>query len=1102
MTLTPTHSSQVLTATVIAGFDGAVLATTLLPDGRVLVGGAFTTYNRVACGKIVRLNTDGTLDTSFAMDGTGLDGSVRTIVVEPIAARPNNPKILAGGNFTRYNGANCAPVVRLHTNGRRDVSFNIASSDLSGTINAIAVQPDSLILVGGYSSPDIVTRLSKTGVREQNFQTNFTIYTNSYVTGLAVLPNQDILVAGLLTIRATAFTDSYGYTLAVIRPTTNLSFGVDFVRGFALPGDSDGPSPLIVAKSFGAQITAPIGATALTVKGDSILVARYATFPSSGSAPFVGQFNYVYHFSVAGVQRGSYNTGGGTVSALGFHRNGKILLGGSFTPSGGTAPTYLARLNANATRDNTFPSSVPNGQVRALAVQADAKVIIGGDFTSVGSALSDRSARLTPTGALDPTTGVLVSGATYSWSRNGSLLTATANPLRVTTSGIYTATATIGSQSATSNAVTVVDTRRLIIEPSTAASTAARDTFNTIIVKAGGVGKLTGNVTIYDTVLVKRGGTLRLGANLVMSGASSSKFMIEPGATLSVGDPAGITTSGQTGAVRTATRSFADSSSYVYTGIGTQVTGNALPALVRNLTDSTTQAGATLSLSRAISVSQVLTIASANDFNLNNQPLRLPSSASGTALVVNSSTGGAAGGTATMERYIDQTFNPGRGARYYSSPVSGATVGSFAAMPTFVNASTYDPTRLNTATATISSGLAPVATNASLAVGQGYAVNIAASDKVSFSGALTSGPQTLALTRTNTGQIPRASNAGWNLVGNPYPSPLDWSRVTGADRPNLDAAIYTYVSTGPTTGFYTTYVNGWGDTPIIAAGQSFFVRVSDNQSSASLALDNRQRVTSYASQAAFNRFSSNGNGVALSFSRPPGGTGGGKPPTVIYEDALAVPNAAGFSPNTDAYRIPSTDSLSLSISAPAPEDELSIKALRTIPTNATTRIPLTARVLKRGNYTIQPIIVQVPTGLSAFLDDDSTGTSVNLSRPPATWPNYAFRRANVPITGRFVLRFGPTVATATNAQQALRGIALYPNPAHSQVVVQVPAVPGASQLRATLLNELGQVVGRQDAPLAAAGTRMLLNVQGLAPGVYAVRLQTGSASVVQRLIIE
>jgi len=82
---------------------------------------------------------------------------------------------------------------------------------------------------------------------------------------------------------------------------------------------------------------------------------------------------------------------------------------------------------------------------------------------------------------------------------------------------------------------------------------------------------------------------------------------------------------------------------------------------------------------------------------------------------------------------------------------------------------------------------------------------------VDFTGEVNTGDISPALTYTNTGV---ADNDGWNLVGNPYPSPINWANVT---RTNLSQFYYIY---NPQTGSYVAK-NGNQE---IASGQAFFVQ--------------------------------------------------------------------------------------------------------------------------------------------------------------------------------------------------------------------------------------------------------------------------------------
>jgi MBG domain-containing protein/YDG domain-containing protein/concanavalin A-like lectin/glucanase superfamily protein/uncharacterized protein DUF2341 len=118
---------------------------------------------------------------------------------------------------------------------------------------------------------------------------------------------------------------------------------------------------------------------------------------------------------------------------------------------------------------------------------------------------------------------------------------------------------------------------------------------------------------------VNSGSILMTGTNLVGNGSTGS-FTSSAGATLGIGDPSGITTSGATGNIRvTGTRSFSTGASYIYNGTAAQVTGNGLPATVNNLTVNNS---ASVTLTAAVTVNGTLTLSSgilaaaANQVNL------------------------------------------------------------------------------------------------------------------------------------------------------------------------------------------------------------------------------------------------------------------------------------------------------------------------------------------------------------------------------------------------------------------------------------------------------------------------------------------------------
>jgi len=124
-----------------SGADGTVLTTALQPDGKVIIGGFFTTYNGTARNRIARLNADGSLDATFN-PGSGASHTVRTIALQP------DGKVIIGGNFTTYNGTARARMARLNADGSLDATFN-PGLGADGTVRTIALQPDGKVIIGG-----------------------------------------------------------------------------------------------------------------------------------------------------------------------------------------------------------------------------------------------------------------------------------------------------------------------------------------------------------------------------------------------------------------------------------------------------------------------------------------------------------------------------------------------------------------------------------------------------------------------------------------------------------------------------------------------------------------------------------------------------------------------------------------------------------------------------------------------------------------------------------------------------------------------------------------------------------------------------------------
>ena len=148
-----------------SGANSNVEYLALQSDGKVLIGGAFTNFNRTARIRIARLNGDGSLDAGFDA-GLGANDSVFSVAVQ------SDGKVLIGGWFTNVNGTTRNFVARLNSDGTLDASFDPGANN---TVYSVAVQSDGKILIGGDfsmvkgTSRNRITRLNSDGSLDGGF---------------------------------------------------------------------------------------------------------------------------------------------------------------------------------------------------------------------------------------------------------------------------------------------------------------------------------------------------------------------------------------------------------------------------------------------------------------------------------------------------------------------------------------------------------------------------------------------------------------------------------------------------------------------------------------------------------------------------------------------------------------------------------------------------------------------------------------------------------------------------------------------------------------------------------------------------------------------
>ncbi|MCF4101534.1 T9SS type A sorting domain-containing protein [Gillisia sp. M10.2A] len=391
--------------------------------------------------------------------------------------------------------------------------------------------------------------------------------------------------------------------------------------------------------------------------------------------------------------------------------------------------------------------------------------------------------------------------------------------------------------------------------------------------------------------------------------------------------------------------------------------------------------------------------------------LKLISDAVQTALIDGSGNGQVLG-TVTMQRYLDSSF----GYKYFSSPFSNSVVGDFGAFmdltETFPTFYYYDENRQDSENRDATGWESYTGESNPIGVFQGYAINFGSATSpitVEISGEVNNGNQATSLISHN-----RTYTKGFNLIGNPYPSPIDWN-ASGWDKSGVDDAIYFFTAgnTNRYTGSYSSYVNGVQSvdglsSSIIPSMQGFFVHVKDSP------VDSYpvNHVLSATNQVRVNNFSQPFLKVAERESRPLIRLIANFENTissdalVIYFDQLAKKEFQG---DLDALKLFNTDSeIPNFYSISKDNKQLSINAISDFSQNNYEKIPLGIAIEKEGWAYIQlKDLKNVSSSLNVYLIDSEKRIGQNLSENP----KYKFYSKSGENNKRFSLLFSYTPMT-------------------------------------------------------------------------------------------
>jgi uncharacterized delta-60 repeat protein len=381
--------------------NGNVSRVLVQPDGKILICGSFTSTLGELRQRLSRLNADGTVDPTFAnpvVSGAG-NPNVERMVLQP------DGKIVIGGNFTSVGGKAHAYIARVNANGSVDTTFKAPTpGDLPDTnVYALAVLPSGKIIVGGQFtkftvngvaySRQRVARLNADGSLDKNY---LPAGTNGIVRSVITEPGGNILIGGKFNqvgaltrsniARLTAFAGNVDgafeanasaevYDLE-LEPDGKIIVGGNFAeinfvsRNRIARLNTDGT----VDKSFAdANPNASVRTVAVQADGKVLLGGLFAQVGAGGP-------KVIARVNSDGTLDSSFNPQvNGAVTDIALQPDGKVMIAGLFNTVENQPRERVARLFGNADGggggsngggSNDGPKPTPADALNVSAVKA------------------------------------------------------------------------------------------------------------------------------------------------------------------------------------------------------------------------------------------------------------------------------------------------------------------------------------------------------------------------------------------------------------------------------------------------------------------------------------------------------------------------------------------------------------------------------------------------------------------------------------------------------------------------------------------------------------------------------------------------------------
>ena len=474
-----------------------------------------------------------------------------------------------------------------------------------------------------------------------------------------------------------------------------------------------------------------------------------------------------------------------------------------------------------------------------------------------------------------------------------------------------------------------------------------------------------------------------------------------------------------------------------------------------------------------------------NTSTLNTSSLNIESNATngtGTFVDRNANGGLTVSGTTTVQQYLTGVAAKGSGRQwwYVSSPVSGALSGVFS--PSGANnLGYYDETLATPAYVPITDDITP------LEVGRGYLAQLKSNNTYLYSGTLNNGTVSLTPTRTGT----TASARGFNLIGNPYPSYLNW-KSADITKTNLRPTIWfrtLFKNSANGTMVFDTYdgITGTGNgatgvvSEYIPPMQGFWVKVATDNKAASLVFKNTARSHQNVSTNLIKAPSLKNDEFQILRLKVKADITGDE--TIVVGNAGATDDYDDF----DSEKISNDDPSVPEIYTVASGRELVINHLNSITTDKT--LALGFRPGQAGTFTLEATQLD-NINTRVILLDKLKNTEQELT----AGTSYSFTSDSIATSDRFAISFLPNVANGLDCSEDNGKLNVYCTPDKRIQLIYHGQLNEKNAV--SVYNIAGQKLSTQK--LVKAETELAGTYQ---PGVYMIRLTDGSRTITRKLII-